>query len=232
MSQVLLITGSTRGIGRSLAEYYASRGLQVVGCARTAATFESPFYQHIQADVSKENDVKLLMTQIQKKYGRLDILINNAAVNCALTPVLMTPFAGTLKTLETNFLGIFLTCREAAKLMMKNSFGRILNMSSMAVKHEVPGEAVYTASKAALTAFSRVFAKEIHSFGITCNVVAPSAIATSLSAAVDQKLLAQVLERNAIKTFGDLSDITNTIDWLIRPESHAITGQVIYLGGA
>jgi 3-oxoacyl-[acyl-carrier protein] reductase len=101
----------------------------------------------------------------------------------------------------------------------------------MAAFHHVAGEAAYTASKAAVTAFSRVFAKEIHGHGITCNVLAPAAIPTALSAAVDTNALLDVLKRNAIPEMGSVTDVSNATDWLIRPESHAVTGQVIYLGG-
>ena len=136
-----------------------------------------------------------------------------------------------LKTVEVNLLGTFLMSREIAKLMMKNSYGRIINFSSMAVKHEVEGEAIYIASKAAIISFTRVFAKEVYPFGITCNVISPSAIETDLMNGIEENALKNVLSRNAIKTKGKMEDVSNTVDWLIKPESSAITGQVIYLGG-
>ena len=101
----------------------------------------------------------------------------------------------------------------------------------MAVKLEVEGESIYTASKAAIISFSRVFAKEVYPLGITCNVVSPSAIETDLMMEIDKTALSNVLSRNAVKSKGDMEDISNTVDWLIKPESDAITGQVIYLGG-
>jgi 3-oxoacyl-[acyl-carrier protein] reductase len=122
-------------------------------------------------------------------------------------------------------------CREAVKLMMKNSFGRIINLSSMAVKHEVEGESVYTSSKAAINSFSRVLAKEIYQLGITCNVIAPSAIETDLMKAVNSDALQEVLNRNVIKAKGSFEDVSNLIDFLIKKESKSITGQIIYLGG-
>jgi len=128
-------------------------------------------------------------------------------------------------------LGTFLMSREAVKIMMKKSFGRIINFGSMAVKHEIKGEAIYTASKAAIVSFTSVLAKEVYNYGITCNVISPSAIDTDLIKSLNIKSLDEVLNRNAITDLGKLIDVTNTIDWLIKSESNAITGQNIYLGG-
>ncbi len=225
-----LISGTSRGIGKHLAEHYAALGHRVYGCSRSAGP-EIEGYTHFAIDVSDESAVKVMFAEIRKAGGRLDVLINNAAINPSIAPAILTSAAGMMRTLETNFLGTFLLCREAAKLMSRNRFGRIINMSSMAAFHQVAGEAPYTVSKAAVTAFSRVFAKEVSGLGITCNVLAPAAIPTDLSAAVDETALRAVLARNAITEMGALTDVSNATDWLIRPESHAVTGQVIYLGG-
>jgi 3-oxoacyl-[acyl-carrier protein] reductase len=228
----MLITGTRTGIGRYLAEWYVAKAFRVVGISRGESDLRAENYHHVRLDVREERAVKEMFSTIRARYGRLDILVNNAGVNPAIAPVLLTPLGSVCRAFETNFLGTFLLSREAAKLMSRKSFGRIINFSSMAVRHEVAGEAVYTATKAAITAFSRVFAKEVYKLGITCNVLAPSAIDTTLSRAVDPGALRDMLQRNAIPEHGSLSDISNSIDWLIRPESQAITGQVIFLGGA
>jgi 3-oxoacyl-[acyl-carrier protein] reductase len=116
--------------------------------------------------------------------------------------------------------------------MMRNKSGRIICLSSMAVRHEVSGEAIYTASKSAVHSLVRVMAKELFPLGITCNIVAPSALPTELMASVPQDALKEVLRRNAIPHAGEFTDVTNATDFLVRPESHAITGQVLFLGGA
>jgi 3-oxoacyl-[acyl-carrier protein] reductase len=226
-----LVSGTSRGIGRHLAEHYAAQGHRVYGCSRSAMGRELEGYTHFVLDVSDESAVKAMFSRIRKDSGRLDVLINNAAINPSIAPAMLTSVESAMRTLRTNFLGTFLLCREAAKIMAQNRYGRIINMSSMAAYHHVAGEATYTASKAAVTAFSRVFAKEIYGHGITCNVLAPAAVPTELSAAVDPAALRSVLARNAIPGMGDVTDVTNATDWLIRPESHAVTGQVIYLGG-
>lgn len=230
---VVLITGTSRGVGRHLAEHYLAAGARVVGCSRGEKDLIShDNYLHLRADVGDEKSVAALFGEIRRQYGRLDVAINSAAINPTLSLALMTSFSAAEAALRINFLGTFLVSREAAKLMMRNKFGRIINLSSMAVRHEVPGEAIYTASKAAVNAFTRVFAKEVSSSGITCNVLAPAALPTDLMAAVDQKALLEILSRNAIPKIGNLEDVTAVTDWLIMRKTQSITGQIIYLGGA
>ena len=227
----ILITGARKGIGKYLAEYYLDRGFSVFGCSRNPVDYSIPNYKHYSCDVSKETPIKQMIRDIKQTKGHIDILVNNAGVNLTLQPTMLVSYEKALKTVEVNLLGTFLMSREIAKLMMKNSFGRIINFSSMAVKHEVEGEAIYSASKAAIISFTRVFAKEVYPFGITCNVMSPSAIETDLMNGIEENALKNVLSRNAIKTKGKMEDVSNTVDWLIKPESSAITGQVIYLGG-
>jgi 3-oxoacyl-[acyl-carrier protein] reductase len=228
---VMIITGTRKGIGNYLAKYYTDKGFCIIGCSRDDIDFELDNYQHYCLDISDEPSVKKMFAEIRKKYGRLDILINNAGVNYALSPLLLVPYESALKTIKINLLGTFLMSREAVKIMMKKSFGRIINFGSMAVKHEVKGEAIYTASKAAIISFTRVIAKEVYSYGITCNVLSPSAIDTDLMKNVNNDALNEVLSRNVIPDVGKIEDVSHTIDWLIKSKSNAITGQNIFLGG-
>lgn len=230
--QVILITGSSKGIGKYLAAYYSERGFAVVGCSRSpGANAELKNYHHIAADIRVEADVIGMMATIREKFGRLDVAMNNAAINPALSLALMTATSAASDAFNTNVIGTFTVSREAAKLMMRKKFGRIINFSSMAAKHEVSGEAIYSASKAAIHSLTRVMAKELYASGITCNVIAPSALDTDMMSAVQCDALKEVLARGAIPHVGEFADISNTIDWLIRPESKAVTGQIIYMGG-
>jgi 3-oxoacyl-[acyl-carrier protein] reductase len=229
--KIILITGSRKGIGKYLAEYYSSKGYYVIGCSREPVDYSLPGYTHYICDVTQEIQVKKMLRDIKLTKGNVNILINNAGINLTMHPTLLVSYKNALKTVEVNLLGTFLMSREVARLMIKDSFGRIINFSSMSVRHEVEGEAVYTASKAAIISFTRVLAKEVFNFGITCNVISPSAIKTDLMNGIDENALNNVLARNAVKTEGKMQDVTNVVDWLIKPESDAITGQVIYLGG-
>ncbi len=228
---VIIITGTRKGIGKELAEYFIADGHQVIGCSRGEASIESTNYEHHSLDITNEIGIKMFFNQIRKKYGRLDVLINNAAINNALAPITLVSFNAAASTMNTNFMGSFLMSREAIKLMMKNSFGRIVNMGSMAVKYEEKGEAIYTASKAALLAMTKIMAKEVFQYGITCNAVSPSAIKTDLMDNIDPDALKVVLKRNAIPEMGTTKELVDTIKWLISPQADKITAQNIYLGG-
>ena len=228
---VIIITGTRKGIGKELAEYFIADGHQVIGCSRGEASIESPNYEHLSLDITNEIAIKTFFSQIRKKYGRLDVLINNAAVNNALAPITLVSYNAAASTMNTNFMGSFLMSREAIKLMMKNSFGRIINMGSMAVKYEEKGEAIYTASKAALLSMTKIMAKEVFQYGITCNAVSPSAIKTDLMDNIDPDALKIVLKRNAIPEMGTTKELVDTIKWLISPQADKITAQNIYLGG-
>ena len=186
---------------------------------------------HIIADISSEEEIIRVFRIIRSDYKRLDFLINNAAINPAILNVAFLPYETIQKIFKTNVFAPIVFCREAVKIMSRYKFGRIVNMGSMATRHEVAGEALYTATKASINAFTKVLSKEVNNLGITVNVLAPSVIETDLSKAINQEALREILNRNAIKKYGELIDISNSIDYLISKESQSVTGQVIYLGG-
>jgi 3-oxoacyl-[acyl-carrier protein] reductase len=228
---VMLITGTSRGIGRYLADYYLDAGYAVIGCSRSSAAIQHPSYRHFEVDIENEKAILEIFAHLRKVVKRLDVLINNAAINPAIVSAALLPYETVQRTFRVNVFAPMLFCREAVKMMARKKFGRIINMGSMAMRHEVAGEALYTSTKAALQAYTRVLAKEVHRQGITVNTVAPSAIPTELSAQINQEALNAVLSRNAISGFGRFEDISNVIDLLIKKESDALTGQLIYLGG-
>ena len=227
-----LITGTSRGIGNHLARHFLANGYAVVGCSRSRPEdLSDPHYVHHLVDVGSEPDVVELFRVVRRDYGHLEVAINNAISDTR-------PSLGTLTTgiavedmLRTNVLGVFLVCREAIKLMMRRGHGRIVNIGSMTTRHQNPGEAMYSASKAAVNAMTRSLAKESAQYGITCNVLAPAAVESDSLAAMDPDAVRAMLERNAFKEVGSVDQISDTLDWLVSPEASAITGQLIYLGG-
>jgi len=228
---VVLITGTRKGIGRHLAEHFVRQGAFVEGCSRAATDRELERYTHHCVDVANEAQVREMVSSIRKRHGRLDILINNAGV-ASMNHVLLTPATAVDRLLATNFRGAFLMSREAAKLMRRRQYGRIVNMSSIAVPMRLEGEAVYAASKSAIETFTRILARELGGLGITCNAVGPTPIETDLIRGVPREKIESIVERLAIKRLGRFEDVANVIDFFVRPESDYITGQVIYLGGA
>ncbi|MCC6146993.1 MAG: SDR family oxidoreductase [Anaerolineaceae bacterium] len=229
-SPVMLITGARKGIGRYLAEYYLGKGWHVVGCSRSPTEFEAPGYQHYCLDVADEKAARALFAQIRKEHGRLDALLNNAGA-AAMNHALLTPIETVLRLLNTNVAGTFLFCREAARLMQARKVGRIVNFTTVAVPLMLEGEAAYAASKAAVTSLTQILARELAPLGITVNAIGPTPIDTDLIRGIPQEKLDRLLQQQAIHRFGEFTDISNTIDFFLRPESNFITGQVIYLGG-
>jgi 3-oxoacyl-[acyl-carrier protein] reductase len=133
--------------------------------------------------------------------------------------------------LNTNVVGTFLFCREAAKLMQNQDYGRIVNITTIAVPLKLAGEAIYVASKAAVLSLTEVLAREFAPLGITINAVGPVPIETDLIRSVPKEKIDQLLARQAINRFGGFNDVANVIDFYLRKESGLITGQNLFLGG-
>jgi 3-oxoacyl-[acyl-carrier protein] reductase len=232
MSQqpITLVTGARKGIGRFLVERYAARGHKVIGCSRQPSDWAHENYVHVEADVVDETAVKELFARVRREHGRIDNLLNNAGI-AAMNHSLLTPLATVRRVMDTNLAGTFLFSREAAKLMQRTRYGRIVNFSTVAVPLHLEGEAAYVASKAAVEALTRVMARELGQMGITVNAVGPVPVQTDLIRAVPADKIEALVARQAIKRLGTFDDVANVCDFYMRPESGFITGQILYLGG-
>jgi 3-oxoacyl-[acyl-carrier protein] reductase len=229
-SPVVLVTGSRRGIGRHLAESFLRRGAQVVGCSRQPADWKADGYTHELADVTAEADVVGLVNTIRGRFGRLDVVVNNAGV-ASMNAALLTPAATVDRLVATNFRGTVLVCREAAKLMARRRYGRIVNLGTVAVPLRLEGEALYAATKSAVVTYSQILARELGPLGVTVNVVGPTPIPTDLLKGVPADAIDRVVEQQAIRRPGRFEDVDNVVEFFARPESGYVTGQVVYLGG-
>jgi len=228
--QVMIITGTRKGIGRHLAETYAKRGFAVEGCSRGDAGWEAENYTHHNVDVADERQVREMVAKVAKRHGRLDVTLNNAAV-ASMNHVLLTPAKASNRMLEVNVTGTMLFCRESAKLMMRRKYGRIVNFTTIVAPIALAGEAVYAASKAAVVTFTRILAFELGQWGITCNSFGATPIMTDMIRGVPQDKIDAVVNNLAVKRLGTYEDCSNVCDFFINRASDNITGQVIYLGG-
>ena len=226
----MVITGTSRGIGKYLAQHYVGQGFQVLGCSRSQVEWEAANYRHVCLDVFDEKAVKGMFADIRRTYKRLDVLINNAGV-ASMNHALLTPLKTAQKILNTNFIGTFLFCREAAKVMQRRRYGRIVNFVTVATPLKLEGEAIYAASKAAVLNLTQILAKELAEGGITVNAVGPGPVKTDLIRAVPQEKLQHLLHQQAIHRFCEFEDVSNVIDFFIQPDSNFVTGQAIFLGG-
>ena len=226
----IIITGTSKGIGNYLANYYLDAGYIVFGCSRSSLNINSKNYYHFNLDISNETDVKEMFKKIRVDHGSVDILINNAGI-ASMNHSLLTKIETVNKIFSTNVTGTFLFCREAAKLMQRKKYGRIINFVTVAVPLNLEGEAVYASSKAAVSSLTKILAKELSSYNITVNAIGPTPIETDLILSVPGDKIKNIINQQAIKRFGTFEDTSNVIDFFINDKSDFITGQIIYLGG-
>jgi 3-oxoacyl-[acyl-carrier protein] reductase len=228
---VILITGTRTGLGKHLVGHYLQLGYTVIGCSRNSIDFEMQDYHHFTLDIQDENAVKKMFSNIRKSLGRVDVLVNNAGVS-SKNFALLTSVTELRKVLNTNFVGPFILCREAVKLMKKKKYGRIVNISSVHVPFGSPGTSAYGASKASLEQFSRVLAKEVFPFGITVNTLGLSVVNnTGMHSNLDEINKQMIIDQTVSKLLLEISDITHVLDFLISEKSTLLTSQTLYLGG-
>jgi 3-oxoacyl-[acyl-carrier protein] reductase len=237
--KVVLVTGASKGIGRSIAEQFAGYGAKVVvNYNSNEKKAEEVVFRirenggeaiAIQANISRVTEIQRLFATVLQNYGRIDILVNNAGViiTKAIEQITEEDFD---QIFETNVKGTFFACQQAAIHMSPG--GRIINFSTSVTGSMFPQYSIYAGSKGAVEQFTRQLAKEIGPKGITINAVAPGPTNTELFMQGKSEAQIEVLTRmNAFNRLGETEDITGTVLFLASEEARWITGQTIRVNG-
>ncbi len=231
--KVALITGATGGIGVAIAKKMKEAGATVVVSGRNVAKMNAEFddsFIKIPCDLASDGGaVELIMDTIEKA-GKLDIVINNAGITKDTLLMRMTDEQFD-EVINTNLRSCFKMCRAAIMPMMKNRFGRIINMASIIGTIGGAGQANYAASKGGMIAMTKSIAAEVGSRGITANAIAPGFIKTPMTDVLPEELKKTYLSQIPAGRFGEPEDIANACVFLASDEASYINGQTLHVNG-
>jgi 3-oxoacyl-[acyl-carrier protein] reductase len=235
-NRVAIVTGSARGIGRIVAEAFAKAGAKVVisdidqaACDATAAEIGATAVG-IKANVTVNEEVLALFDKVIEKFGQVDIVVNNAGITRDTLMIRMDEKDWDM-VLDINLKGAFLVTKSAAKVMMKQRYGRIVNISSVVGLSGNAGQANYSASKAGLLGLTKSAAKELGSRNVTVNAVAPGYIETEMTAKLTDQAREYFMTKLTIARPGLPVDVANAVLFLASDEASYITGQVLAVDG-
>ncbi|GGC90640.1 3-oxoacyl-[acyl-carrier-protein] reductase FabG [Thalassobacillus devorans] len=239
-NQVALVTGASRGIGRAIALELADKGAAVaVNYAGSEAKAQEVVDEieanggkavKIQANVSKEAEVKDMVKTTIEAFGRLDILVNNAGItkDNLLMRMKEEEFD---QVIDTNLKGVFLTTKAVTRQMMKQKSGRIINIASIVGVSGNPGQANYVAAKAGVIGMTKSNAKELATRNILVNAVAPGFITTDMTDELTEEQREEMLKMIPLNRLGEGKDIANVVRFLASEDSSYMTGQTLHVDG-
>ena len=238
--KIAVVTGGSRGIGAAIAKKLASRGMTVIinycGSEDRALAVKSAIEaaggqaEAWRCDVSDCGQCEAFVKAVMEKYGRIDVLVNNAGITRDGLMMRMSD-EDFSRVIDTNLKGAFYMMRFASRHMLKAKKGRIINMASVVGLMGNAGQVNYAASKAGVIGATKSAAKELASRGITVNAIAPGFIDTEMTGALSEKVQEQILTQIPLGTFGKPEDIANCAAFLASDEAAYITGQVIQVDG-
>jgi 3-oxoacyl-[acyl-carrier protein] reductase len=234
-----LVTGASRGIGKACVQTLAAAGYRVVLAARSVEKLEEVASTVrangtetfvVAIDLASHDSIKAAFDKASKEFGRIDILVNNAGVTKDGLAVRMKPHDWEV-VLQTNLSGAFYATQQVLQAMMRERWGRIVNISSVVGEMGNPGQANYVASKAGLIGLTKSLAQELGSRNITVNAVAPGFIETDMTHGLSAELKQKMLEHTPLKRMGTPADIASAVKFLVSDEASFITGHVLDVNG-
>jgi 3-oxoacyl-[acyl-carrier protein] reductase len=237
--KVAIVTGATRGLGKAIANKLGQQGAIVIGTATSAAGAEAiqKYFDEnkikgkgMVLDVAEQDSVDNLLAEVQKIYGAPAILVNNAGITKDNLLLRMREDEWS-DVIDTNLSSIYRLSKGCLKGMMKNRWGRIINISSVSGIAGSPGQSNYAAAKAGMVGFSKSLAQEIASRGITVNVVAPGFIQTDMTDALTDEQKKAILDKVPAGAMGKPDDIAAAVAFLASPEAAYITGETLHVNG-
>jgi len=239
--RVVIITGGSRGIGRAIAFRFAEEKPKLVllhydpDDSAAKETLERLAEQGVQGeahriDVSSRGDVDRLFKEVLARFGRVDVLVNNAGITKDGLLMRMSEDEWDL-VLRVNLKGVFNCSQAVIRSMIKERSGRIVNISSVAGQMGNAGQTNYAASKAGIMGFTKSLAREVGSRGITVNAVAPGYINTEMTSSLPDKLKEAFVQQIPLARVGEPEDVAEAVDWLCSEGARYVTGQVIHVNG-
>ena len=225
---MIIVTGASRGLGRSVAERLISSGREVLSLSRTS---EGAPGDSVTCDVSDYEAVKTVAQSLRKEKREIEGLVNAAGI-ASMNLAVTTPPSMTQKLIQTNLAGTIHCCQLFAPLMIRKKAGSIINFSTIAVTLGLKGESIYAASKAGVEGFSRAFAREMADFDIRVNCIAPGPIKTDLLKGVSDEQIDAILAQQILPKLFLPDDIADLCEFLLGPQSQSLSGQVLKVGGA
>jgi 3-oxoacyl-[acyl-carrier protein] reductase len=236
--QVALVTGASRGIGRAIATQLASQGLKVIGTATTdagAQAITAGLAAHagcrgICLNVNDGQALEAAIETIVKEHGALHVLVNNAGITRDMLSMRMKDDDWDA-VIDTNLKAVFRASRAVTKPMMKQRYGRIVNITSVVGASGNPGQANYAAAKAGVAGMTRSLARELGSRGITVNCVAPGFIETDMTKKLSEQQTSALMGQIPLGHLGQASDIAHAVAFLASPQAGYITGTELHVNG-
>ena len=239
LQKVAIVTGSARGIGFEIARVLGSEGYAVVlsdineeGLAEASKKLEEAKIKNfwVKSDVSAPEDAEKLVSETLEKFGRIDVLVNNAGITRDGLLMRMDESAWDL-VLKVNLKGTFLMSKAVIRPMLKQKSGSVVNIASVIGLMGNVGQANYAASKAGIIGFTKSFAKEFGRKGIRANAIAPGFIQSEMTAVLSDKVKEQMLNQIPMNAFGTPTDVANAVSFLASDKASYITGQVLTVDG-